>query len=59
MTELLAAATAYRRATKRQEDARDRLVEAMRTASAAGVRQVSLVKATGYTREHVRRLLKD
>ena len=59
MTELRAAAAAYRRATKRQEDARERLVKAMRTASEAGVRQVRLVEETGYTREHVRRLLKD
>lgn len=59
MTELRAAAAAYRRATKRQEDARQRLAEAMRTASAAGVRQVRIVDETGYTREHVRRLLKD
>lgn len=59
MTELRAAAATYRRAVKRQEDARQRLVEAMKAASEAGVRQVRLVELTGYTREHVRRLLKD
>jgi hypothetical protein len=57
MTELQRAAAAYRRAQQRQEAAHDRLVEAMRAASEAGVRQVRLVQVTGYTREHVRRLL--
>lgn len=59
MEELRAAAAAYRRLMRRQETAHDRLVTAMRAARDAGVRQVTLVEMTGYTREHVRRLLKD
>lgn len=59
MTELVAAATAYKRVLRRQETAHTRLVAAMRAARDAGVRQVTLVELTGYTREHVRRLLKD
>ena len=59
MTELVAAATAYKRVLRRQEAAHARLVAAMRAARDAGVRQVTLVELTGYTREHVRRLLKD
>lgn len=59
MDELRAAAAAYKRVLRRQEAAHDRLVTAMRAARDAGVRQVTLVELTGYTREHVRRLLKD
>lgn len=59
MTELRAASAAYRRAVNRQEAAHERLVKAMRAAKGAGVRQIDMVNLTGYTREHVRRLLKD
>ena len=59
MTDLQKAAASYRRAQQRQEAAHTRLVAAMRAARDAGVRQVTLVELTGYTREHVRRLLKD
>lgn len=59
MNDLRAAATAHRRAVRRQEATHERLVAAMRAARDAGVRQVTLVEVTGYTREHVRRLLKD
>lgn len=59
MSELLAAAAAYRRVLRRQEVAHERLVAAIRAAAKAGIRQNAIVKATGYTREHVRRLLKD
>lgn len=58
MTELKAAARVHQRAQKRAEEAHARLVEVMREASDAGVRQVDIVRETGYTREHVRRLLK-
>lgn len=59
MDELRAAAAAWRRINRRQQAAHDRLVAAMRAARDAGIRQVTLVEVTGYTREHVRRLLKD
>lgn len=58
MTELKTAARAHQRAQKRAEEAHAKLVEVMRSASAAGVRQIDIVRETGYTREHVRRLLK-
>jgi biopolymer transport protein ExbD len=58
MSELRAAAASYRRIKLREAAAHERLVEAMRAASAAGIKQVRLVETTGYTREHVRRLLK-
>lgn len=59
MLELRAAARAHQRAQKRAEETHTRLVEAMREAKGAGVRQIAIVQETGYTREHVRRLLKD
>lgn len=59
MNELRAAAAAWRRINTRRDAAHDRLVAAMRAARDAGIRQVEIVEETGYTREHVRRLLKD
>lgn len=41
----------------RQEQRRERLADALLEAAEAGIKQVDLVKATGYTREHVRRLV--
>lgn len=58
MTELKAAARAHQRAQKRAEETHARLLAAMRTAAEAGAKQVEIVRETGYTREHVRRLLK-
>jgi CRP-like cAMP-binding protein len=59
MTELKAAARTFRRAQERADAAHTRMVQAMRTAADAGAKQVDIVRETGYTREHVRRLLKD
>jgi hypothetical protein len=58
MTELRAAAAAFHRVQTQHEKARERLAAAIRQASAAGVRQVDIIKISGYTREHVRRLLR-
>lgn len=57
---LLAAARRFRRAEKAYEQAREELA-AMIVAAALddGVKQVDIVKATGYTREHIRRLVDD
>lgn len=43
----------------RQDERRARLADAMLAALDSGTRQVDLVRATGYTREHVRRLVND
>lgn len=42
---------------RRQEERRERLADALLKASEAGVKQKDLVTETGYTREHVRRLV--
>lgn len=39
------------------DEIRPQLVDAIRAAAAEGVRQVEIVKATGYTREMVRRIV--
>lgn len=41
------------------DELRPVLAEEIRAAAARGVRQVEIVKATGYTREMVRRILLD
>ncbi len=58
MTERLeAAAKAYRRAEKRADETRAELYAAITEADAAGVPQVDIVRATGYTRERVRQIV--
>lgn len=57
MAEVRAAVRRHRAAQKRLEDAQKSLRETLRNARDAGVKQVDLVGMTGYTREHVRRLL--
>lgn len=57
MKDVQAAVRRHRAAQKRLDDAHQHLREVLRAARDAGVKQVDLVKATGYTREHVRRLL--
>jgi CRP-like cAMP-binding protein len=42
---------------KRQDERRERVADALLMATEAGIRQKDLVSATGYTREHVRRLV--
>jgi CRP-like cAMP-binding protein len=46
-------------AERRAEDARAALAHAMADAIREGMRQGEVVKMTGYTREHVRRLVRD
>lgn len=41
----------------RQEERRDRLADALLEATEAGIQQKKLVAETGYTREHIRRLV--
>jgi hypothetical protein len=53
MTELQAAVVDF----KLQEERRRRLGDALLAATDAGVRQKDLVAETGYTREHIRRLV--
>ena len=40
------------------EDLRPELLDAIRAAAAEGMRQIEIVKATGYTREMVRRIVR-
>jgi len=40
------------------DEIRPRLADLIRAAHAAGLRQVDIVRATGYTREMVRRIVK-
>jgi hypothetical protein len=53
---LLAAARRRARALEELEASRVQLAELIPAELAAGVRQVDIVKATGYTREQVRRI---
>lgn len=46
-------------AEKRAEDARSALAIAMADAIREGMRQGEVVELTGYTREHVRRLVRE
>jgi hypothetical protein len=46
-------------AEKRAEDARAALAIAMADAIQGGMRQGEVVELTGYTREHVRRLVRE
>ena len=42
---------------RRQDERRARLADALLKATEAGIKQKDLVTETGYTREHVRRLV--
>ena len=57
MDRLKRAVAAHRRAQRRERTTHAELVGAMKGARDSGVRQVAITKETGYTREHVRRLL--
>lgn len=51
---------AYRRAEAALDQRRQELADAIGEAvTERGVRQVDVVKATGYTREHIRRICRD
>lgn len=60
--QLLADVTAqgdvYSKAKAAAEEERARLVELVRVAAEGGVRQVDIVQATGWTREHIRQIVK-
>jgi hypothetical protein len=47
----------YRQSVQAAEEARTDLAEMIRLAAGHGMRQVDIVKATGYTREQVRRIV--
>lgn len=56
-TPLHRATAAYRRAQAAVEARREELAEAIREADRDGTKQVEIVKVTGYTREHIRRIV--
>jgi hypothetical protein len=56
---LIAKTKAFRRAESLTEERRLELANAIVSASVGGVRQSEIVRITGYTREHVRRLVRD
>ncbi len=60
--QLLADVTAqgdvYAKAKAAAEEERARLVELVKVAAKGGVRQVDIVQATGWTREHIRQIVK-
>jgi CRP-like cAMP-binding protein len=51
------AARAYRRAQDAAERRRLELAEVIAKAGSTGMKQVDIVRITGYTREHVRRIV--
>lgn len=55
--ELQRVAGAYHRAQKRADERRAVLHETIRAAAAAGVKQVDIVAATGYTRDNIRKTI--
>jgi hypothetical protein len=57
MADVRTAVRRHKAAQKRLDETHRQLRETLKAASDAGVRQVELVQLTGYTREHVRRLL--
>jgi CRP-like cAMP-binding protein len=59
VTALRKAVRAKNAAEKRADAARAALAIAMTDALEAGMRQGEIVEMTGYTREHVRRLVRD
>jgi hypothetical protein len=56
-TPLHRATAAHKRALAAAEERRKELVTAIREADADGMKQVEIVKITGYTREHIRRIV--
>ena len=57
-SELEQAARAYRRAEKALDERRAELVDQVVKAAKSGVAQVELVRITGWTREHIRKMVK-
>lgn len=49
---------AYAKAQANADRALIAVYDAVRAAAAAGVMQIELVRLTGYTREHIRRIVK-
>lgn len=56
---LEAATEAYRAAQRELDSRRQALAAAIVAAAHSGIRQTEIVRITGYTREHIRRLVKD
>jgi CRP-like cAMP-binding protein len=59
VTALRKAVRAKNTAEKRADDARAALAIAMADAMRQGMKQAEVVEETGYTREHVRRLVRE
>jgi predicted transcriptional regulator len=57
--ELERAVKAYQRAITAVDRKREDLAWAIAAAAQNGTRQTEIVRITGYTREHVRRIVKD
>lgn len=57
-SEIEAAAKAYRRAKKSADERYATLVDLIIKADAAGVKQADIVRATGYTRDNIRQMLR-
>ena len=55
---LVEAADEFRRRKAELDLARDKLADAMVTAARAGMPQTEIIRISGYTREHVRRILR-
>lgn len=56
-TELKSRADAYHRAKKRADTLRAELFEAIRTANAEEMKQFEIVAATGFSRDHIRKIV--
>jgi hypothetical protein len=57
--ELIAKTKAFRRAEAVLEERRHALATEIGTAFLGGVRQSEIVRITGYTREHIRRIVRE
>ena len=58
ISDIEAAVKAYRRAKKSADERYETLVQLIIDADAAGVKQADIVRATGYTRDNIRQMLR-
>ena len=59
VTDLITKTKAFRRAETALEERRLALAKSIWMASFRGMRQAEIVRITGYTREHIRRIVRD
>lgn len=59
IADLIARAKAFRRAEAMTEERRQALARSIWMATFRGVRQSEIARITGYTREHIRRIVHD